>query len=332
LSHGLLLSREERSGTDTEVVLVGWYRGATLEHRAEGYRAEVLALSPSGRHAAAIVGSDGLWWDLAKNEARPLPRPEARGFPDGLVFDGEARLRLVHERPATTHVIDLPDGSWRAERTPSFDGFRGTALAPSGEAAGLRDDALVLAPDHELAPKGVSGFAFAGNGQRLFAGIAGSLKWFSASGELEGSIPLSCRPGALAVDRSGARVALACGDGLLIADPPGARTVRLVDLPAGERRIERVFLSSDGRRAFAQSGGSLLVVDADAGAWRGTLSLRAGRLVASTADGRLWFEGDSPWAGRDGCQVGHRVFPAAWCADRLMDDLALERWIVGGFD
>ena len=330
LTHGFAVTHETRRGTDSFVEIAAWYRGGIHRFEKEGYRGDVLALSPSGNKLAAVVSRKAWLWDVAGEKAQPMHTPEqARGFPDGLTFVGESMLRLVYERPAATYSTKLSTpASWQADFLPGdLDGFSGTALSPLGAVATKDDGVITLAnTGRVLVPKGAGGLAFSGDGEILFAGAPKALLWFDREGRAIGRHALTCRPEYLSVDHSGDVVAFRCGHNTM-------RWLRLPDKLGSYTQesymsLESARLSPDGSLILLHQRKRVDFISTKSGARVATLELIAGEPLVFAPDGRIMFwQDDPPWADDVTCRVGHRAYPFKDCRDQLMDDTLLDALI-----
>jgi hypothetical protein len=323
LSEGLVIGRETRHGSDSEVELLAWYRGQ--EHRLvrAGYKADVLAIAPSGRRVAAVTGSDGVLWELDRDEAIALPIPGASGFPDRMRFAGDNRLRLMFEREATTHVTDAPFTSWRSSRAiEGLDGFRGTALSIHGDAMAIDDGRITLLPDRVLVERGGGGMAFSGDGRLAYVGDPDGLSWFDRQGARIGKLPLGCVPAKIAADEKGDLVVAHCGRELVALVPPATVITRSEDASSPEA----MHVAGDLVALVDRSRVRLLdprLRD------RATLEVRAGHLFVTASTGEVWYpsrEGHRPeFRGQLACLLGDRAYPWSWCEDSLVDDTLVDR-------
>jgi sugar lactone lactonase YvrE len=329
LSRGLVVSRERyRRGADSEVVLDAWYQGRRAQLTREGYQANVVGISPSGRRVAAVTGSEGVVWDVESGQASVLPATGARGFPELLVFEGEARLRAMHERPATTHATDLPFSGWQhGLNDVGLSGFRGAAMSIQGAAAIMDEGVVTLAPDRVLVPSAGGAMAFSGDGSRLFAAEDERLVWFDAKGKRLGEVMLGCRPRRLAVDRSGSVAALACRGRVMTFRPPSTLAT-FVDPEDGYQSIEALHLSPDGRLVLLQQKTRLRFVGSDDRKVKATLEFVGGKPLATSSDHLVWYDDAAAWREQVACRIGHRAYPYAWCEDALLDDSLMDRLLV----
>lgn len=323
MSRGLVVARERHGQDGTTVQLWGWYRDQHRHIERPGYRSEVIAISPSGRQAAAMFARKGAVWSLSDGVVQPFAGPDGRGFPDTLTFAGEGALWAMFERPATIHRATLPVGAWQQQGDPlPGDGFSKTVLSPHGEGA-TRDSGVVMLHDGtKLADGDAGGLAYSGDGERLFVGSEKRLAWYDRAGALVDELALPCRPSDVAPDERGERVAFRCDRQLMVVRLPD----QLIEQPEEEHyvSVESVVTSPSGHLVAQHEDTRVRFYATDDLSLRATLTLPRGTALVTAADGRLSRPLPAPWRDRVACVIGHRAFPYAWCEDGLVDDALVE--------
>jgi hypothetical protein len=275
---------------------------------------------------AAVLARDGWLWDVATGHERPIRIPDARGFPDTLAFADPTTLRIVFERPAASFVAKEPYADWQPELAAGeLDGFYGTAVSVFGDVVTDDSHVVTLANRNKRLRDKTGGFAFSGDGKRLFLGAESALVWFDRAGNQLGEQALACTPDELGVDRTGALVAMECGHGTLMTfEPPS--TVRTFQPPHGElSSIESVHVSPSGQLIAVRGRSQLRLLRSADLSDAATLELRQGEPLVEAADGRIMFWGaDTISRETTSCVVGHRAYPADGCLDGLLDDALLD--------
>lgn len=322
LSRGLMLTQEMRKGSDRSVRVHGFYRHHVRRFDVEGYRTNVIAISPSGRYAAAIVSREGRLFALHTGNHEAFSTPDASGFPDTLTFGDDKTLRLAFERDATSWSAPYPFSGWKREHGRSgLRGFSGTRLSSTGAFVTYEDGKLVLAGANKtLVDKGLGGAAFSGDGHTLFVGVDHALAWFSTEGQELGREKLACTPARIGVDREAHFAAFTCGDSLRTwSDQGPPRTKK------GIGRVEAVQVTPDGALIAVHEEQALGLYRAADLEKQATLTLVDGEPLATAPDGRIAYWSDDPsWQRTAVCRIGDRAYPWELCRDRLQDDALLE--------
>ncbi|MEM9691353.1 MAG: hypothetical protein AAGA56_02320 [Myxococcota bacterium] len=319
LDRTLAITEDVWADRDHRFRLYAWRRGQYRRFDANGYRHDVIAVSPSGRYAAAVLSRKGLWVDMTTGSAESFDVAQGRGFPDTLVFRDEKRLRLGFERPATAWSAHYPFGEWKEEiGARDIDGFRGTALSATGVLVAREKGQLVsVSPNKVLIERDLAGFAFSGAGGTLFAGAGNTLVWFNSAGEKIDEHQLPCVPSPLGVDGPGTIAAFGCGENLVRYAASGVMSAPVAD-------IDAVAVSGTGNLIAVRSDARVRLYD-ETLQLRATVRLFDGAPVVTAPDGRLMFWAMPAWASSVSCRVGTRVTPFdKACADRLLDDTLVD--------